>query len=131
MIATITVTEKTTVAVAVVKTTSCRRCGRQLRTADSVARGIGPKCLAREKSQAAVLATTGEYTASQINKAVDMILTGAIVPSSRPLEFFAVSSDGRDIYTVDTIEGTCNCPAGARDVACYHLAAVAIIEAAA
>jgi hypothetical protein len=134
MSATITRTAATTEQVtpsAIVTIVTCRRCGRHLRTAESVARGIGPKCLAREKSEAATVAGTGRFTVSQINKAVELITTGGIVPSARPLLWFVVSSDGRETYLVNTIEDTCTCPAGERDVLCYHLAATAIIEAAA
>lgn len=106
----------------------CLKCRHVLRTAKSIARGYGPTCMRRIKENAAVAAT--DFKPAQVEKALELITDGALVPSIRPRLFFAVSSDGEQNYLINTIANTCNCKAGRRDVRCYHLAAAQILTAA-
>ena len=137
MTASIATTETATVT-SIIKPT-CRKCGRVLRNLDSIVAGIGPKCAARERREAKahaaqvkaqVEAIIETFGATRVAKALQAIEDGAVVPSSRPRLFFAVSSDGSVTYLVNTIDGSCTCPAGQRDVLCYHLAAATIKIAA-
>lgn len=75
-------------------------------------------------------ADLGDFKAAQIDKARDLIESGAILPTSRRGMHTAVSSDGTTTYLVH--RSACTCPAGQRGrYACYHRAAVALVEAAA
>lgn len=116
----------TATVTAIAKTATCSSCGRVLRNAESVARGIGPKCLRAARQRAAQLDAT--YTDAQIESAIEAIEDGAVVPSCRPLLYFVVSTDGSENHLVNLIEDTCNCPAGRADRACYHLAAAQAVD---
>lgn len=67
----------------------------------------------------------------QIDKAAEAIEQGAVVPLSREGIYAVVSSDGVTTYLVDAIEQSCTCKAAANGRRCWHLAAVAIVDAAA
>jgi hypothetical protein len=68
-----------------------------------------------------------DWKPAQLDKAREAITEGAILPTSRPGMYTAVSSDGAVTYLVHT--AACACPAGIHGRACYHRAAVAILEA--
>lgn len=71
-----------------------------------------------------------DYKPAQIDKAREAIEQAAILPTSRPGMYTAVSSDGSTTYLVHT--SGCTCPAGQRGkYLCWHRAAVAILQAAA
>ncbi|MEU9887961.1 helix-turn-helix domain-containing protein [Sphaerisporangium sp. NPDC051011] len=71
-----------------------------------------------------------DWKAAQVDKARELIEQGGILPSRRrPGIYTAVSSDGSATYLVH--EAACTCPAGMKQRACYHRAAVAILSAAA
>jgi hypothetical protein len=108
----------------------CLRCGRALTAAGSVSAGYGRTCKARiaKGAQAADLSTFHPW---QVEKAREAIEQRAIVPSSRPGLYAAVSGDGSTVYLVDAREGSCTCRAAANGRACYHLAAALILHAAA
>lgn len=103
----------------------CLRCGRKLTASASL--GYGPVCRRRIRQAAAATETPG-VKPEQHAKAVELIEQGAIVPTSRPGVFRAVSSDGSVIYLAHS--ATCTCPAGLRGRTCYHSVAVRLILAA-
>jgi hypothetical protein len=111
------------------KPTRCLRCGRALTAAGSVSAGYGRTCKARiaKGAQAADLAT---FHGWQIEKARESIDQQAVVPSSRPGLYAAVSGDGSTVYLVDAREGSCTCRAAANGRPCYHLAGALILYAA-
>ncbi len=108
------------------KTTKCFRCGRTLRSANSIAAGVGPTCSAR----IATAAKTSTEKAAQVAKAVEAIELGGIVPLARrgARVFRSVSSRGDATYL--TAAHNCNCPAGLKSRSCYHTLAVQLITAA-
>jgi hypothetical protein len=108
----------------------CQSCGRKLTAASSVAAGRGPVCRARVRKAAATVAGLGEFHGWQVDKAREAIEMGAVIPSSRPGLYAAVSGDGVTVYLVDVIEGSCTCKAAANGRRCYHLAAALILSAA-
>ncbi len=103
----------------------CHRCGRTIRSALAIARHYGAGCWAIVRKAARRLGDLlAAFTARQVASAVELIEDAAIVPGHDGL-FYAVSSDGEDVYEV-TAEA-CSCPASKE---CYHRAAVAILTAA-
>lgn len=69
-----------------------------------------------------------DYKPQQVEQARDAIETGAILPTSRPGMYTAVSTDGTTTYLVH--EAACTCPAGQRGrFKCWHRAAVALLTA--
>ena len=73
-------------------------------------------------------ADLGDFKPFQQAKAVEAIEQGAILPTSRPNLYTAVSGDGSTTYLVAA--QSCTCPAGVKDRRCYHVAAVRILLAA-
>lgn len=108
------------------KTTKCFRCGRTLRSAKSIAAGVGPTCSAR----IATAAKTSSEKPAQVAKAVEAIELGSVIPLARRgvRVFRSVSSDGTRSYL--TAAHNCNCPAGLKARSCYHTLAVQLITAA-
>jgi hypothetical protein len=103
----------------------CISCGHRLFCAVSKARGYGWGCWARiRKAARRAMEALAAFTARQLEQARELIEDAAIIPGHDGL-FYAVSSDGEDVYEV-TAEA-CSFPAGR---ACYHRAAVAILAAA-
>lgn len=110
--------------------TSCYRCGRRLTAAASVSAGVGRTCRARIAA-AAEAADLSAFHPWQVAKAREAVEERALVPTSRPGLFAAVSGDGSTVYLVDAIERSCTCKAAAHGRQCYHLAAVLILATAA
>jgi hypothetical protein len=75
-----------------------------------------------------VPADLADFKPFQVDKAREVIEQGGILPTSRPGIWTAVSSDGTTTYLVH--EAGCTCPAGQKGRACYHRAAVALLNAA-
>ncbi|MFI6513614.1 helix-turn-helix domain-containing protein [Streptosporangium sp. NPDC050855] len=69
-----------------------------------------------------------DFKPFQQAKAAEAIEQGAILPTSRPHLYRAVSSDGTTVYLASP-DG-CSCPAGVKSRRCYHVAAVRILLAA-
>lgn len=105
----------------------CLRCGRRLTARRSVTLGFGRTCRARiaEAAQAVDLSAFHDW---QVDKAREAIEQQAIVPSSRPGLYAAVSGDGVTVYLVDAAEGSCTCKAAANGRRCYHLAGALILS---
>lgn len=126
------------------KTANCRRCRALLTNPRHVADRITPHCLRKEREEAAARAetraaaveaavnavdTTAFADAQKVkDKAVQLILDGAIVPTRFAGVYLANSSDGLSTYLTDTVEDTCTCPAGARIGRCNHKVAAAALE---
>lgn len=126
------------------QTATCKRCKATLRSARSVARGRGAHCarMARQEAAAAQARYEAAVTAAVeavdttafadpqkvINKAIQLILDGAIVPTRFPGVYLANGSDGVSTYLVDAIETSCTCKAGARLGRCNHLIAAAALD---
>jgi Family of unknown function (DUF6011) len=109
----------------------CLRCGRRLTAAGSVSAGYGRVCRARIALAAAQVADLAAFHGWQVEKAREAIEMRAVVPSSRPGLYAAVSGDGVTVYLTDAREGSCTCKAAARGRRCYHLASALILSAAA
>lgn len=72
--------------------------------------------------------TLTDYKPTQVDRARDAIAERAILPTSRPGMYTAVSSDGATTYL--THRAGCTCPAGQRGRhLCWHRAAVALLDA--
>jgi len=97
----------------------CLRCGHTLRAAASVAAGYGPACKGRIRAAAAVV--PGDFTEKQREQAAQLTADAAIVPTSRPATFHAVSSDGSTVYVVGA--DFCGCRAGQHGIRSYYRAA--------
>lgn len=109
-----------------VNTTShCRRCGRSLRSAKSVATGYGPTCA--RKIAAAAAASTDQP--AQVAKATQLIEDGGLERTS-PTTWLAVSSDGSTRYEINTVTASCSCPAAQHGRRCYHAVAVELVSGA-
>ncbi|MEZ0076345.1 hypothetical protein [Planotetraspora sp. GP83] len=117
-------TEGTAPAMDVIK---CLSCGRPLRAEQSRRDRRGRRCKARVMA-AAKNAPCDDYNATQLDNAREALEEGAILPTSRPNLWTAVSSDGSTTYLVAL--QACTCPAGLRQRRCYHRLAVAILTAA-
>jgi hypothetical protein len=103
---------------------TCRRCHRALRSATSVAAGIGPRCAAIE------VATEG-LDAKQVDKMAQLLLDKAIVATNRKGVYHVVNEAGEVVH-VTHINGHCTCEWSRRrmtaDVkACYHVGAARLL----
>jgi Family of unknown function (DUF6011) len=93
-------------------------CARRLYSAASRARGYGSGCWRRIRA-AAKLEALAAFTGRQIEQARELIEDAALVPAAIAGYFFAVSTDGSELYT--TSAEICSCLA---NKACYHQAAI-------
>lgn len=106
-------------------TTKCHRCGRALRSETSVSRGYGPTCHAKIVKAAKV----ADAKPAQVEKALELIELGGIVPIRGRRVFKAVSSDGTKVYR--TAPQGCTCAAGLRGRhLCLHRIAASLMIAA-
>jgi Family of unknown function (DUF6011) len=71
----------------------CQSCRRKLTAASSVTPGRGPVCSAKVRKAAQTIDLTG-FHRLQVDKARELIEQQAIIPSSRPGMYAAVSGDG-------------------------------------
>lgn len=107
----------------------CLRCGRALTAGTSVARGYGRSCGARIRTAAEAATRTAEFKPAQVDKAVELIEAGAIVPMRGRRVFAVVSSNGLDRYL--TAPQSCTCAAGLKGQhVCYHRVAAHLLAAA-
>ncbi|MEC3995194.1 hypothetical protein VSR01_17295 [Actinacidiphila sp. DG2A-62] len=109
--------------------TRCLKCHRILRCPSPD--GYGPKC--RRKIRRATKAPElGQYKPHLVEKAVELLEQGAVVPLRRTGKnrvFLVVSSDGGSNYR--TARAACNCPAGLKAIyMCKHRIAVHALEIA-
>ena len=108
------------------KTATCTRCRATLRSAKSVARGMGAHC-ARLARQEAAVAAAG-FKPATVEKARQLIADRAILPIRGRRVFEVVASDGTATYK--TAPQACTCKAGLRGKhTCYHMAAATLLAA--
>jgi hypothetical protein len=103
---------------------TCRRCHRVLRSASSVAAGIGPRC-------AAIEAATEGLNAKQVDKMAQLIIDKAIVATSRKGVYHVVNEAGEVVHVVH-VNGNCSCEWGRRRVSaqtkvCYQVGAARLL----
>jgi hypothetical protein len=109
----------------------CGRCHRVLRSARSCREGYGPGCRAIMRAAAVAAAVKG-FSASQVEKARELIELRALVATKRPGVFLVPTSNGDGTFYKSHSE-TCNCPSGLRRLTactCKHSLAVRILLAA-
>ncbi len=108
------------------RTATCTRCHAILRSAKSIARGMGAHCAKLTRQENA--AQAAGFKAQAIAKARDLIADHAILPLRGRRVFAVVASNGTDRYL--TSPQACNCPAGLKGrYGCYHRAAAVILAA--
>lgn len=103
----------------------CLRCNRPLKSARSLADGMGRTC----KAHVARAAKQATAKPAQVAKAVELIEVGGIIPLRARRVFRTVSSDGTHTY-LTAATGQCNCPAGLKGRGCYHVLGVQLLAAA-
>lgn len=112
-------------------TAKCLGCGRKLTSAKSIAAGYGPTCSARRKARITVAleAVRSAHKPHLVEKAVEIITLGAILPLRGNRIFAVVSSDGTATYR--TAPQACNCAAGlkAKHVCSHRIAAEILVAA--
>lgn len=92
----------------------CRDCGRPIRAAASVARGLGEGCLRKARRRAVELGDA--YSDDQVEAAVEAVEDGAVVPDADAGVWLVVASKGEVVYTTDG--AVFDCPAGKAGRAC-------------
>ncbi|MFC5744809.1 hypothetical protein [Actinomadura rugatobispora] len=108
------------------KTATCKRCKATLRSATSIARGMGAHCARMARKEAALNAAG--YKPTAIAKARELIADGGIVPIRGRRVFRAVSTDGQNTYL--TAPQGCTCKAGLKGRhLCFHRAAATLLAA--
>lgn len=105
-------------------TTKCRRCNRALRSAESVARQLGPTCAKKEAAK------TADFSIDQVVAARQILADGGVTRTRRDLSgpLFLVATSPYTKYWTSPTE--CSCIRGQRGELCKHLAAVRISLAA-
>ena len=106
---------------ATVKLVRCRKCHRTLRSAASIALGIGPRC-------AAIEAAFNGLNDKQQDKARQLIVDGGVARTSRK-GIARVPSDETGEHYLTSVTGHCTCAWGIRRKSattktCYHVAVV-------
>ena len=105
--------------------TRCRECGRVLRSAKSIADGMGRTCARKVARRDAEKAIVDTFPVAQVEKAREVIELGAY--SDRGTFFSIVSSDGSQLYGATTED--CTCKAAMYGRTCYHRLAVMLLTA--
>jgi hypothetical protein len=109
-------------------TTKCTRCHRTLRSASSLAVGMGRTCARKARQEQAAKLILASYSPVQVEKVRELLADGGIARTSRHT-FEVVSSDGTRRYEVDATRAACNCKAGENGRRCFHLAAAQLLAA--
>lgn len=107
-------------------TAKCRKCQRPLRSATSIALGIGPRC-------AAIEAALAGLDDRQQDKAREAVEDGAVIATSREGIAMVVSEDGESVH-LTSAAGHCSCLHGVRRTSataktCWHPGAVRLAAA--
>lgn len=104
----------------------CLRCGRTLQSERAQRLSYGSECWA------AILAAFEQvdltaWKSDQVSRALELIRDGGIVliRDRASYAYRSSSSDGDAFYL--TVTAACSCPAGQRELLCYHRAAVTIL----
>lgn len=106
----------------------CVRCGRPLRSERAQRTGYGPECWTAILAAARWLDLSA-WSPGQVDAALELIRDGGMV-LIRDRDSFAyrtAASDGAAFYL--TVTAACSCPAGQRELLCYHRAAAQILLA--
>ena len=106
------------------ETVKCRKCRRLLRSASSVAAGVGPRC-------AAIEAATKGLNSKQVDKMTQLIIDKAIVAANRKGVYHVVNEAGEVVHTCH-VNGNCTCEWGLRHKSagtktCYHAGAARLL----
>lgn len=109
--------------------TRCHRCRRVLKSAASIAAGIGRGCAAKIRQAAREHALDG-LTEKQADEAREIVADGGVI-EARENVFRVVSGDGAQSY-IATPDGHCNCKWGLRRTSadtkvCKHVGAVRLV----
>jgi hypothetical protein len=104
----------------------CLGCRRPIRSARALARSYGEGCWRKARRRASELGAA--YSDEQIEKAVEAVEDGAVIPGESAAVWLVVSSRGDEVYEVAG-GAVCTCPAGEAGRGCWHLAAVEMISA--
>lgn len=104
-------------------TARCTDCGHRIWSARSLAEGRGAGCRAKVRRAAKSVGMKPESR----DKALELIADGGIV-RIRATVFLAVSSDGASVHR--TAPQGCTCPAGLKNINCYHRDAARLLLAA-
>ena len=112
--------------------TVCGRCARALRSSRSRKLGFGEECWRKMRATARVIRDEyrrglSSFTGRQVDAALELITDGGIVHIG-DYTFTSVSTDGSEQYVCTGFE--CTCPAGERDVNCYHQLAAIVLQGA-
>lgn len=106
----------------------CLRCGRPLQSERAQRMGYGPECWT------AILAAYNQtdlsrWSPGQADAALELIRDGGIVliRDGDSYAYRSAASDGNAFYL--TVTAACSCPAGQRELLCYHRCAVTILRA--
>lgn len=107
----------------------CLRCRRVLKSAKSIADGVGRGCAAKIRQAAREHALEG-LTEKQAAEAVEIVADGGVI-EAREGVFRVVSGDGTQSY-ITTPDGHCNCRWGLRRTladtkVCKHVGAVRLV----
>lgn len=104
----------------------CLRCGRALHSERAQHLNYGPECWTAILT-ASKQADLSAWKPDQANKALELIRDGGIVliHDDHSYAYRSSSSDGDAFYL--TVTAACSCPAGQRELLCYHRAAVKIL----
>jgi hypothetical protein len=109
------------------QTAKCKGCGAHLRAPRSISRGYSDRCWKLRKVRA-IEAAIAPYSPAQQDKALALMGSGGIRPTSNPRVWLADSSDGKTVYMIR--DGRCECQGARRG--CYHEAgragAVAVLQ---
>lgn len=104
----------------------CLRCGRALQSDESRSRGYGEECWTTILAAAKQVDLTA-WRPQQVTDALELIRDGGILLIRDPSSFaFRTAASGGDAFYL-TVTAACSCPAGQREILCYHRAAVMIL----
>lgn len=109
-------------------TAKCTRCHRTLRSATSIAAGMGRTCARKARQEAAAKLVLANYTPVQVEKVRELLADGGVQRVDRTT-WLAVASNGIDRYEVSTAHASCTCKAGQNGRQCYHLGAALLLAA--
>jgi hypothetical protein len=107
---------------------TCTRCGRTLRSQESIARDMGRHCAKMDRKEQAAKLILANYTRPQVEKVKQLLADGGVQKVGRHT-WTAVASNGYGRYSVDTTMASCTCKAGENGRQCYHLAAAQLLAA--
>lgn len=109
-------------------TAKCTRCHRALRSATSIAAGMGRTCARKARQEAAARLVLANYSAAQVESVKQVLADGGVQRVDRH-RFEVVASDGVRHYEVNATTASCTCKAAEHGRKCYHVAAAQLVAA--